>query len=165
MAELQLLGPVALRVAGRAVDLGPAKQRTVLAALLVDADQPLPTGTLIDRVWGDHPPVSVRSALYSYVARLRRVLRTAAHGDERPLRLDYVPGGYRLALAWHDVHLHRFRRVVEAARDGDHDDEQRAAMLAEARALWRGAALADLTGEWAARTRAVLDQQRLDADV
>jgi DNA-binding SARP family transcriptional activator/tetratricopeptide (TPR) repeat protein len=165
VSDLRLLGPVQLRVAGRVVDLGPAKQRTVLAALLVDADEnggrAIPTETLIDRVWGDDPPKAVRSALYSYVARLRRVSRD---GDP-PWRLEHGPGGYRVALTDDEVDLHRFRRLVGLARDGDHDDEQRAALLAEARGLWHGAALADLPGEWAARTREVLERQRLDADV
>jgi len=164
VTELVLLGPVQLRVADRAVDLGPAKQRTVLAALLVDADQPMPTEALIDRVWGEAPPASVRSALYSYVARLRGVLRHAVDGGEPPL-LEHVPGGYRLDLAAHQVDLYRFRELVGLARDDGNDDERRAAMLDEARGLWRGPALADLPGDWAARTREMLNQQRLDAMV
>ena len=66
--ELRLLGPVQLMVSGRPVQLGPAKQRAVLAALLVDADRPTPAEALIDRVWGDDPPLSVRTTLYSYIA-------------------------------------------------------------------------------------------------
>jgi len=165
VTELRLLGPVQLRIASRVVDLGPAKQRAVLAALLVDADQPLATETLIDRVWGDDPPVSVRSTLYSYVARLRAVLRQAIDGGEAPPRLEFAAGGYRLALNGHHVDVHEFRRLVELARDGDHDDRRRAALLDQARGLWHGPALADLPGEWAARTREVLGQQRLDAMV
>jgi DNA-binding SARP family transcriptional activator/tetratricopeptide (TPR) repeat protein len=163
MAEVHLLGPVRLWVDGRAVDLGPAKQRTVLAALLVDGDQPVPTDTLMDRVWGDEPPASARSTLYSYVAGLRRVLREAVDSGDRPIRLEHGPGGYRLTVASHQVDLYRFRRLVRVARDGTHDDERRAAMLDEASSLWRGPALADLPGEWASRTREVLAHQRLDA--
>jgi len=163
VAQLQVLGPVQLRVAGRAVDLGPAKQRTVLAALLVDADQPVPTETVIDRVWGTDPPASVRNALYSYITRLRRVLRHAGDDGELPPLLEFVPGGYRLAINGHQVDLHRFRQLVGLAHDDGYDDDQRAAMLDEARGLWHGPALADLTGDWAARTRDVLEQQRLDA--
>jgi DNA-binding SARP family transcriptional activator/tetratricopeptide (TPR) repeat protein len=165
VTELRLLGPVQLRVAGRSVELGPAKQRTVLAALLVDGDEPTPTETLIDRVWGEAPPTAVRSALYSYVARLRQVLRHAVDGGEPPWRLEYGAGGYRIALPVDQVDLHRFRRLVALARDGGHGDERRAALLTEARGLWHGQALADLPGEWAARTRESLDQQRLDADM
>jgi DNA-binding SARP family transcriptional activator/Tfp pilus assembly protein PilF len=150
-------------VAGRSVDLGPAKQRTVLAALLVEANWPMPTDTLVDRVWGDEPPASARSALYSYVARLRQVMRNAVDAGDPPLRLDYGPGGYRLGLTGHRVDLHRFRELVDLARDDALDDQRRVALLDEATGLWRGPALADLPGDWAARTRQVLAHQRLDA--
>jgi DNA-binding SARP family transcriptional activator/tetratricopeptide (TPR) repeat protein len=163
VADLHLLGPVQLHVDHRIVDLGPAKQRAVLAALLVDADQPMSTEALIDRVWGDDPPPSVRNALYSYVARLRRALRDAADGDRPPPRLAYGPGGYRLDVAGHRVDVHEFRHAVELARDDALGDEQRAAVLDAARRLWHGPALADLPGEWAGRTRDVLHQERLDA--
>jgi DNA-binding SARP family transcriptional activator/tetratricopeptide (TPR) repeat protein len=159
----QLLGPVQLRIAGRLVDLGPAKQRTVLAALLVDPGRPLPTETLIDRVWGDDPPASARSALYSYAARLRRILSATA--DAEPARLAFGAGGYRVTLAERHVDLCRFRQLIDMARDGDYEDEQRAAMLDEALGLWQGPALAGLPGDWVARTREVLNQQRLDAVV
>src|SRR4051812_42289983 len=96
--ELRLLGPVQLIVSGRPVELGPAKQRAVLAALLVDADRPTPAEALIDRVWGDDPPLSVRATLYSYIARLRVVLRRAADGDEDPPELVHGPAGYRLIV-------------------------------------------------------------------
>ena len=42
MWELRLLGPVELWVAGRRLDLGPAKQRAVLAALAADAGRTVP---------------------------------------------------------------------------------------------------------------------------
>src|SRR5690349_22711781 len=50
--RLRLLGAVELRVDGIDVPLGPARQRTVLAALAVDAGRPVQIDTLVDRVWG-----------------------------------------------------------------------------------------------------------------
>jgi DNA-binding SARP family transcriptional activator/Tfp pilus assembly protein PilF len=161
--ELRLLGPVQLVVAGRPVELGPTKQRAVLAALLVDADRPVPTEALIDRVWGEDPPLSVRGTLYSYVARLRVVLRRAVDGDGDPPRLEHGADGYRLIIDGCQVDLDRFHRLVDEARVDGHDDARRAALLDEARCLWRGPALGDLPGRWAARTRELLDYQRLDA--
>lgn len=162
MADLRVLGPVQLWVAHEPVDVGPAKQRTVLAALLIDAGQPVATETLIDRVWGENPPASARSGLYSYIARLRRVLRQASWGADAPLRLEYGPDGYRLDVDHHRVDLHRFRRLIEQARRAGTTDEQRCAVLDQANRLWTGEALAGLSGEWAARTRDVLAQQRLE---
>ncbi|MFI7500448.1 tetratricopeptide repeat protein [Streptomyces sp. NPDC049687] len=80
MTGFRLLGPVELWVSGRPVALGPAKRRTVLAALLVDAGRWVAAETLIDRVWGEDPPAQVRSTLYAHIARIRRILAdTAPH--------------------------------------------------------------------------------------
>jgi DNA-binding SARP family transcriptional activator len=42
VVELRMLGPVQLGAAGGPVELGPARQRTVLVALAVDAGRPVP---------------------------------------------------------------------------------------------------------------------------
>src|SRR4051812_45442530 len=112
MTDLRVLGPVQVWVAQEPVDVGSAKQQTVLAALLVDAARPVTTETLIDRVWGETRPASARSGLYSYVARLRRALRQASIAGDPPIRLEYVPAGYRLDVDPHQVDLHRFRRLI-----------------------------------------------------
>ena len=69
-----MLGPGELWTAGGLVELGPARQRTVLGALAVDAGRPVPVETLIDRVWDEDPPGGARAGLYSYLTRLRRIL-------------------------------------------------------------------------------------------
>ena len=151
--HLRLLGPMELRVDGRSVPLGPARQRTVLAALAVDAARTVPVDTLIARVWDDEPPDGVRSGLYSYVTRLRRVLR-AADG----VTLDHRAGGYVLDLDPDSVDVLRFGRLTRAAT-GTPDPSA----VEEALGLWRGPALADLAGGWVGRTRQRLEQQRVDA--
>jgi DNA-binding SARP family transcriptional activator len=161
-AWLRVLGPVQMWMAGRPIDLGPAKQRTLFAALLVNADQPVSLDALIDLLW-DAPPAGARSGVYSYVTRLRRVLARAGAAEDEPVRLVNGPGGYLLEVDSDRVDLHRFRRLVARARDGVDPPERRAALLDEAVDLWQGPALVDLTGAWAARVRATLEQQRLDA--
>jgi len=146
--RLRLLGAVELRVDGRDVPLGPARQRTVLAALAVDAGRPVQIDTLVDRVWGFSPPDQVRAVVYSYVNRLRRALR-AAPG----LALARRSGGYALDTDPQRIDLILFDRL---ARGGSLEE------LDAALALWRGPALADLSGEWVARTRDLLAQRRLD---
>jgi DNA-binding SARP family transcriptional activator len=149
-------------VAGRPIDLGPAKQRTLFAALLVNADQPVSVDTMIDLLW-DAPPAGARSGVYSYVTRLRRVLARAGAAEDEPVRLVNGPGGYLLDVDSDRVDLHRFRRLVARAQEGADPPERRAALLDEAVDLWQGPALGDLTGTWAARIRDTLAQQRLDA--
>ena len=160
--EFRVLGPIELWVAGRRVDLGPAKQRTVLAALLVEPDRVVPAETLIGRVWGGQPPAGVRNVLYTYIARLRRILHAAGAGQER-VALHRQPGGYRLDLDRDCVDLYRFQRLLwPSEAGGGQTDGERAASLAVAAGLWRGTPLAGLPGDWPARFRERLERQRLD---
>src|SRR6266545_3322648 len=85
--EFRLLGPVEVWTAAGPVDVGPSRQRAVLAALLVDAGRPVTVETVIDRVWGDTPPDRVRHTLYVYVARLRK----APGSVRRPVRKRSEP--------------------------------------------------------------------------
>ncbi|MCX5233663.1 tetratricopeptide repeat protein [Streptomyces prunicolor] len=161
-------------MAGRPVDLGPAKRRTVLAALLVDAGRWVPAETLIDRVWGEDPSAQVRGTLYAHIARIRRVLVETGPrlsggdpgGPEVPFpapELVRGPAGYRLDISPDLVDVHRFRNLVARARRAEGSDAVRVLGLREAMGLWQGTPLAGLPGEWAARTRESWLHQYVDA--
>jgi DNA-binding SARP family transcriptional activator/tetratricopeptide (TPR) repeat protein len=160
--EFRVLGPVEVRVAGRAVDAGHARQRSVLAVLLLHLGQPVPAERLIDRVWGEDPPASVRNVLYGYVARLRAVLAGAGDPD---VTLTRRPGGYLLQARLDQLDLGRFRRhVAEAATAvGTGDDGSAAAQLRSAIGLWHGPALAGLDSPWLRGMRDTLELERLAA--
>lgn len=167
LGELMLfsvLGPVELRMKGETIDLGPAKQRTILAALLVNLEQPVPLDVLVDRVWDESPPADVRNVVYTYVARLRRKLACAAADSEDPPLLKRMFGGYCLQTAPGNVDLYRFRDLLEQSRklDGGADD-RRSTLLREANALWRGVPLAGVDGRWASAMRHGLQQLRHEA--
>src|SRR5688572_26862397 len=147
-----------MRVDGRPVDLGHARQRCVLAALLVEPNRPVPVEQLLDRVWGERPPQRARDTLYSYLSRLRQIL--AAAGDPRVAR---SPGGYFVAVDPMAVDLHRFRRLVVQART--ETPPAAAALLEQALALWRGDAFATLDTAWFDDRRAELDGERLAAEL
>jgi DNA-binding SARP family transcriptional activator len=165
LAELRILGPVELRTAGRAWELGPPKQRAVLAALLVDHDRTVSVDALVDRVWDDAAPATARTALQGYVMRLRRLFDAVGEATGHRLRLQHGSGGYRVEVAADRVDLHRFRRLVREARNPDLSPADRAAALRAALALWRGDPLADVTGLWADTVRGELAQERLDAAI
>ncbi|WP_433292046.1 AfsR/SARP family transcriptional regulator [Actinoplanes sp. CA-030573] len=149
MVRLRLLGPMELRVDGCDVRLGPPRQRTVLAVLALEAGRPVPLATLIDRVWDSAPPADARGVIYTYVARLRRAL--ASGGSSAPaVSLSRRNGGYALDVDPLCIDLHHFEHLVTS---GDLD---------AALALWPAPPLADLSGEWVTRTRARLDQRRLN---
>ncbi|PJN26113.1 hypothetical protein CG736_12055 [Kitasatospora sp. CB02891] len=158
--DFRLLGEIEVRSAGRPLDVGTPQQQLVLAALLVDARRPVPIEALVDRVWGHDPPANPRPVLYAHLSRIRALLRRLDGGT--PARIERRHAGYVLDVDPERIDLHRFRRLVA---DRQHDDETRAATLAEALDLWRGEPLAGLAGAWAAQVRAGWHQRRLDAAV
>jgi DNA-binding SARP family transcriptional activator/tetratricopeptide (TPR) repeat protein len=163
VAQLRLLGSVTLWSDGRPVDLGPPKQRAVLAALAIDARRPVSVDTLVHRVWDDQPPTEARNALYAHVMRIRRALASASAGGPEPLRLERTNAGYLLHAPDGSVDLLHFRQLLSQALDSGTGGTEQAAVLDKALALWQGTPLADLSGSWVDRIRDTLTQQYLDA--
>jgi DNA-binding SARP family transcriptional activator len=162
--ELCLLGDFQLRAAGHNVDLGPAKQRILLAALAVDLGHPVPVDVLIGRVWEESFPREARGAIHTYIARVRRVLERASSDDDQGLIVRRHKGGYELIAGPEQIDLQRFRRLVGHARTlSDTDRLRREALLSEAVGLWRASALGNVPGQWAERIREALGHQRLAA--
>ena len=157
--RFRVLGDVEMRVDGRPVNIGHARQRCVLAVLLLDANRPVSTEVLIDRVWMDRPPQRARETLSGYLSRLRQVLALA--GDARITRRS---GGYVLTVDPHAVDLHLFRHLVEQARDSD-DPERADGLYRQALVLWQGEAFATLDTPWLAAAREALDGERRAAEL
>ena len=157
--ELRALGPIELWSAGRRHDLGRARARSILAMLLLTPRALVPVETLIDRLWDTQPPAKARDSLSVYVARLRASLRQAV-GDD--MRLVGRAQGYVLEVDPETVDVHRFRRLRRQADSlaASGDYEQAAGLLREADGLWRGQALAGIGGDWAARMRDALEEER-----
>ncbi|MET1073952.1 MAG: BTAD domain-containing putative transcriptional regulator [Umezawaea sp.] len=153
--EFRLLGGVEAVHDGTPVDLGPARQRCVLAALLVEPGAAVPADRLIDRVWGDRTPQRVRGALHSHLTRLRRALPG--------VRIAHGPGGYVLRVDEEAVDLHRFRALVRQARTAPDDDA--AVLFEQATGLWRGEPFGDLDTPWLTAVRAGLEQERVAAEL
>lgn len=154
--EFQVLGEVEVLHGGKAVDLGHARQRCVLAVLLVEAARVVPADVLLDRVWAARQPRRARNALSSYVSRLRRVLAVDAG-----TRIDQVSGGYRLMVDPLTVDVHRFRRLVAEARAAD--DVVAVDLFERALGLWQGPMFATLDTPWLCDMRAVLESERFAA--
>jgi DNA-binding SARP family transcriptional activator len=160
--EFLLLGPVAITIDGQQVDIGPPRRRAVLAALLIDVGLPVPADILIDRVWGADPPSEVRNNLHSHIARLRRALAEVDSGAGAGM-VERRSGGYMLRVEPNSVDLNRFRDLVERARARQLPPRERATLLRQALALWRGDPLDGVPGQWAAQVRTTLAQQRSSA--
>ncbi|TXS54034.1 regulator [Streptomyces sp. uw30] len=141
------------------MDVGRPRQRCVLAVLLMEANRVVPIETLIDRVWGDDPPASVRNVVYGYIGRLKTAL-SGSGPAATDIRLNRVSGGYELRVPDERVDLYSFRDLVARARDSD--DDRAAELLQGALELWRGEPLSGVTGAWADTTRAGLARERVD---
>lgn len=156
--EVRVLGEVQLWIDDRSVNAGHARQRCVLALLALDASRLMPVEQLIDRVWGDRTPGDARGVLYTYLARLRRIL--AGAGD---VSIQRRPGGYVLTIDPLAVDLHQFRHLYGQARTTD--DDRALGLFTQALDLWRGEAFASLDTEWLDTIRTALAAERLAAEL
>jgi DNA-binding SARP family transcriptional activator len=161
--RLRLLGPIEAEVAGQREEIGPPRQRGVLAVLAAEVGRPVMLESLVDRVWGDAPPARAQHAVYVYVSRLRTLF--AGLVGEQVVGLSRRSGGYLLDADPDIVDVHRFRRLVTHPRGGGQPDRARAESLHDALRLWRGTPLTPMPGEWATVVRYAWQQQRLDAAV
>ncbi|MEU6945149.1 BTAD domain-containing putative transcriptional regulator [Streptomyces sp. NPDC046316] len=159
--QFAVLGEIEAHVDGRPVHLGHLRQRSVLAALLVDANRTVSIDRLGDRIWGDRPPQRWRPTLYSYISRLRQALESA---DGDAVRIRREPSGYQLTSAPSAVDLHRFRDLVGQARRTQ-DDDSAASLLDQALHLWRGPAFSTLDTPWFTALRETLHHERFTAEL
>ncbi|MGA8115366.1 MAG: BTAD domain-containing putative transcriptional regulator [Actinocatenispora sp.] len=157
--EFRVLGPVAARDGEREFPVGSARERTVLANLLLHHDRLVPIDRLIDALWSTPPPTA-KAQIHNLVSSLRR--RYRGHGD---VLIVTRPGGYQLRLGQHTLDLVEFRDLVgrgtRAANAGEHGAALDA--LSDALARWRGVALADVAEQFAADARPTLEEEWLAA--
>lgn len=157
------------------MEIGAAKERALLAELVLHANQIVSRERLMEVVWGDSPPATATTTLNTYVSHLRAALEPGrAPRTQARLLLTRDPG-YLLAIDPELVDALRFERL--AAEGGQAlaagDAETASASLREALALWRGAALADFAYESFAQPEATrleelrlaTVEQRVDADL
>ena len=145
MAHFGVLGPLAVEgPPGHWVTLRGDRQRTLLAVLLLNANQHVHVDVLVEALWPERPPKSYASNLHTYLSRLRERIDG--------LRVDHGPPGYRLRVEPDELDLLVFRAAVA---DGQRAGDAVAASRHYRRALaqWRGPVLAGL------------HVPRLDADV
>jgi len=161
--DFRLLGPLEVVERDRSLELGGAKQRSLLAILLLEANELVSTDRLIDQLWGATPPATCAKSIQVYVSRLRKQL-----GDQR---LATQAPGYVLHVEPSELDLARFEQLADEARRAD--PRRAAQKLRDALALWRGSPLADLAYEPFAQPeiarleelRMAVLEQRIDADL
>jgi DNA-binding SARP family transcriptional activator len=135
--EFRILGPLEAVDDGRAVPLGGAKQRALLALLLLEGGRVVSSDRLLEALWAGEPPATATASLQNFVSQLRKAL-----GAET---IETRPPGYRVRLEGAALDLARVRRLVDEARASD--PPRRARLLREALEAWRGEPLAELAYE------------------
>jgi DNA-binding SARP family transcriptional activator len=154
----RVLGPLEVESENGLLTLGGARQRAVLATLLLHVNEVVPRDRLVEAVWGENPPDTAASALQGYVSSLRKTVGA-----------DFIvtrPPGYALETVPDSVDLHRFESLATAGADAlAAGDAPRAdELLRQALALWRGEPLSDLDSvEFVQLERLRLEELRLDA--
>jgi tetratricopeptide (TPR) repeat protein/transcriptional regulator with XRE-family HTH domain len=81
--RLEVLGPLALRVAGRPVETRAAKPHSLLALLGLHPGLPVSQDEIIDVLWDGRPPARCANLVHTHAAHLRRLLAPADRpGDD-----------------------------------------------------------------------------------
>jgi len=134
--QFGILGPLEVRVGEDRVELGGPRVQAILAVLLLHAGQEVSTDALIEAVWGEAPPSTVRTALQVHISRIRRTLRQHGIADAVVTR----GSSYALAISPEQLDAANFRRLVEGGRTHLAAGETARAceVLVEALDLWRG---------------------------
>ena len=155
--SFHVLGRLEAFYDGVELDIGPRKQRALLALLLLNANRVVSTERLIDELWGDAPPSTARTALQVYVAGLRKAL------NDGGTSLRTRAPGYVLEVETGSLDLERFSQLCTEAREAS-VAEHRANLLHEALRLWRDEPLPELRTEpFASAAVGQLEQLRLGA--
>ena len=140
--------------------------RTLLALLLVRAENVVPIEELVDELWGPHPPADSANALHASVSRLRRVLAPMQGAGHPGQVVRRSPGGYAIRIAAEQLDVRCFERLAAAGTRllAEGNAEAAARTLRAALALWRGSALAGVpTGELLHAQASGLEEARLTA--
>jgi DNA-binding SARP family transcriptional activator len=141
--DYRILGPLEASDGERLLALGGARQRAVLALLLLRANEALPRDLIVDELWGEQPPQTAGKVLQNCVSALRKEL--PAGGEA----LRTVGGAYALQVAPGELDRDRFERGLAEGRAAlaAGDTEEAAEQLRAALGLWRGSPLSDFTYE------------------
>ncbi|TDC84965.1 tetratricopeptide repeat protein [Micromonospora sp. KC606] len=150
-----LLGPVTVHDDGVPVPLGGPKPRTILAALLLDANRVVAEEQLVALTWGETWPATVRGQLQAYVSGLRRRLGAAT--------IVRRPPGYLITVRPGELDLHDFDEAVARAQRETANPAARADLLRQALARWPGPEMGGTTESMRATRGPELRERRLAA--
>jgi DNA-binding SARP family transcriptional activator/streptogramin lyase len=157
--RFHVLGPLEVVATDGPVRLGRGKRRSLLALLLIHANEVVSQDRLIEALWGERLPAAPRTALQVLVSELRKEL-----GAEI---LVTQPSGYVLTVAPDHVDATEFTRLLERGKRAVAAGDLRRAeeKLRLALGLWRGGAFQDFAYEDFAQSEiARLEELRVETE-
>jgi DNA-binding SARP family transcriptional activator len=139
--DYRILGPLEALDGERQLPLGGARQRAVLAVLLLHANETLTRDVIVDELWGEDAPPTAAKVLQNCVSALRKELP--------PDTIRTVAGAYGITLEPGELDRDRFERLLAEGRAALEagDSAEAAEQFRRALALWRGAPLSDFSYE------------------
>ena len=161
----RLLGPLEVLDGDRVVSVGSGRRLSLLALLLIDANEVVPADRLIDELWGESPPPTATKSLQVRVSQLRRALGQGGADPSGGPLLTYG-NGYLLRVGEDELDSRRFELGLDSGSRALAAGEARraAALLDDALALWRGSPLTGVEYEpFAQREIARLEELRVMA--
>ncbi|MFE2250990.1 AfsR/SARP family transcriptional regulator [Streptomyces lavendulae] len=149
-------------VGERPILVGGARQRTILALLLLSPGRIVPVDTLVDVVWNGRPPATARTQVAIVIAALRKAIKTEGVTEEV---IVTAHPGYLLRAEGHALDTVTFTGLVAEAENAVRDARpaDAARCYAEALALWRGPALAGVGGQLVEDEAARWEEVRINA--
>ncbi|SNX59013.1 transcriptional regulator [Streptomyces sp. TLI_55] len=157
MLSIRVLGPLGADVAGAPVELGPPRQRAVLALLIAARGRVTSVDRMVDELWRGAPPAKATVSLQSYVSNLRRLLEPGRPPRAPASVLVSAAPGYAVRLPEDTVDAWRFESWVSRARRAP--AAQARELLTEALRWWQGPPFLEHADE----TWAVPEAARLNA--
>jgi DNA-binding SARP family transcriptional activator/ABC-type glycerol-3-phosphate transport system substrate-binding protein len=163
--EFRVLGPMEARRDGELLALGSFKQRSLLALLLINANEAVSADRIIDELWTDEAVADRHNALWVQVSKLRSTLEPGRERRSEGSVLLTRPPGYVLCVDRGALDAIRFQELVLEGRTLiDSDPAAASLVLGESLALWRGRPYEDFLYESFAQPEITrLDALRLDA--
>lgn len=160
--QFTILGSLSVVGNGEVAELGPPKQRALLAVLLVNAGQIVPVDRLIELLWGATAPRTADHSIQIYVSELRHTFEALGGSGVLVTRQP----GYVLQADPTSIDAWNFERQLQEGKqllEGDDQDAGRS-VIRQALSLWSGPPLADFAYEQFAQPFIRrLNEERLDA--
>jgi class 3 adenylate cyclase/tetratricopeptide (TPR) repeat protein len=165
--DFRLLGPMEVDDRDLPVPLGGRRQRSLLALLLLRANEVVSSDRLLEDLWGEEAAPHGANALQAAVSRLRKT----------PLRERLVTraAGYLVRVEPGELDTQRFEELLTRGRESldAGNADVASGLLANALLLWRGSTLADFVYEPFAQAeiarledlRLVCFEDRIEADL